>query len=328
MRFDLRWLWLGLLPFIVYSIFFRVFEELRPSGLVFPLAKNPDSLTIGAAEAYRRYFWLSAFAVAGAVAAAVTFSAIMTMRRGLVQGNRAAIYGVALVAIAIMAVVEIFSGAKRWYTHLGDGLFQSVFGTGKAFGELSRLEVLDAGLDVIKWLGMIALILLTLCLVLTLARPASADMPDEEYAQHLAAAAKTQRALLLHLTAVYVVAIVAMFAWMMWPMPYLADEAAKAAYRDVVNGAAILQAVGYSLGTAAIYLPAAMVLRQRAMTLAGRMAGQTDAGLTGANADDWLARMGLAASPVDQFRQTATLALPVLVSLAPAVGDLLGTAVK
>ena len=128
--------------------------------------------------------------------------------------------------------------------------------------------------------------------------------------------------------AVYVVAIVAMFAWMMWPMPYLADEAAKAAYRDVVNGAAILQAVGYSLGTAAIYLPAAMVLRQRAMTLAGRMAGQTDAGLTGANADDWLARMGLAASPVDQFRQTATLALPVLVSLAPAVGDLLGTAVK
>ena len=54
MRFDLRWLWLGLLPFIVYSIFFLVFEELRPSGQVFPLAKNPDSLTIGAAEAYRR----------------------------------------------------------------------------------------------------------------------------------------------------------------------------------------------------------------------------------------------------------------------------------
>jgi hypothetical protein len=47
---------------------------------------------------------------------------------------------------------------------------------------------------------------------------------------------------------------------MYWPMPFLADDATRDAYRQLVVGAAVLQGVGYSLGIAAIYLPPALLL--------------------------------------------------------------------
>jgi hypothetical protein len=217
LRFDLAWLWLGLLPFAVYGLFIVVFEGIRPAGLLFPLTDQPDSLKVAAAEAFRRrHLWLSAFAVAGALCIAVSVAAATTIRNTPIHGNRLAVVGVAIAAILIMLSIETYLGGVRWYSYLGKELFTAVFEKGEVYGTWTRLDLLDRGLDVIKWLGMIALILVTLCFVLTLAHPVQGASADEQK-RLLAAAAKSQRTLLAHLTAIYVVAIVAMFAWMNWP---------------------------------------------------------------------------------------------------------------
>ncbi len=172
--------------------------------------------------------------------------------------------------------------------------------------------MLDLGLDLVKALGAVALILIATALILTLARTGGAESPDQR-AKHLAGAQARQRAYLEQGATVYVFALIAMLSWLYWPLPFLADADTKEVYRQLVVGAAVLQGVGYSLGIAAIYLPPALLLHLRVAELAREVTDDAE------GAQDWLRESGLETQPLDQLRQAAALLLPTLVGVLPAL---------
>jgi hypothetical protein len=213
-------------------------------------------------------------------------------------------------------------GDNRWYDDLGsvavgDGEARSLFRVlflppPEGIAGTSILHLLDTGLDVVKVLGAIALTLVGFGLVLTLAEPLRPE-PAERQAARLGRDVSRQKELLQHGATVYVLAIVAMLAWMHWPLPYLADAAVRAEYRDLLVANGLLQGTAYSLGIAAIYLPAAMLLRRRIADLAETAP---------ASAPAWLHENGLETRPFDQLRETATVLLPAIIGILPALEKL------
>ena len=192
-------------------------------------------------------------------------------------------------------------------------LFRSLFSelpAGEA--ERSLLDLLDAGLNTVKFLGVVALGLVSGGLVLTLAEP-TRQRSAEEHAAGLARAAARQKELLQHGATVYVMAIIAMLAWMHWPLPYLESETIRGQYRDLLLANALVQGMVYSLGIAAIYLPTAMLLRRRIADLAETTPDATPT---------WLREQGLEAQPFDQLRQMATVLLPAIIGILPALEKL------
>ena len=107
----------------------------------------------------------------------------------------------------------------------------------------------------------------------------------------------------------------AVLSWMYWPLPFLADAVEVERYTELLMGAAVLQGVAFSLGIAAIYLPPALMLRNRIAQLAGDFEGHDEAAAT--------VQASLATHPFDQFRQVAIIVLPTLVSMLPAVKEAL-----
>ncbi len=104
-----------------------------------------------------------------------------------------------------------------------------------------------------------------------------------------------------------------MLAWMHWPLPFLASDAVRGDYRDLLVANALLQGTAYSLGIAAIYLPAAMLLRRRIADLSEATPDATPT---------WLSEQGLETRPLDQLRQLATMLLPAIISVLPALEKL------
>jgi hypothetical protein len=316
--FDRRYLLLGLVPVAVYLVFHHVLTAARPAGLRFRIVDPAAFEGVGAAEAYYRYLWISAFVVVCTISLAVAVGSALSLWAQTPRRDRRPVFGVAAAAAAPFIAAEIVPngiGSERWYESMGEGLYRSVFGAlppGADAGAL--LHMLDRGLDLVVASGAIALALLAAALILTLARDRATAPPDVR-AAHLARALARQRGYLRQGAAVYIFALIAMLAWMYWPMPFLADDATRDAYRQLVVGAAVLQGVGYSLGIAAIYLPPALLLRRRAFALASEATG--DAG-----AEDWLRDKGLESEPLDQLRQAAALVMPALVGVVPALAQL------
>ncbi len=92
------------------------------------------------------------------------------------------------------------------------------------------------------------------------------------------------------------------------PLPYLADDATRDAYRELLVGNALVQGTGFSLGLASLYLPPALILDNRIADLA-------DTCPEGEH--DWLKKAGLETRPFDQLRQLAMVLLPTLLGLVP-----------
>ena len=229
--------------------------------------------------------------------------------------------GLFLVGVAFAGIGELFATGERWYVFLGEGLYCSAF---CRFGEegvcadptagCALLGQLDLGLDLVKFAGAFALVLLTIAFIATL-RGSGGDREDQ--VKRLGNAAKQQDALLYRAAAVYVMACITMIAWMYWPIPYLSPEE-EAQYRELLLGAAVLQGVGFSLGVASIFLPASLMLHHRIARLAEGevLGGQTKA--------EWLSDMGLVANPLDQLRRVMTMLMPTLVAFLPALERIWG----
>ncbi len=321
--FDRRFLLLALVPVAVYLLLYLVLKWTRPAGIEFETLGleilDATALTAAAAaEAHFRYLWVSAFLLSCAASLAVAISCALSLWTGTPARDRRLIFTLLTATAALFVLVETLPGVpgqERWYVFMGEGLYRSVFGgpDGPHAGE--PLWMLDIGLDLIKACGAVALTLITAALILTLARDSRPESPERR-AEHLARALARQRDYLMQGATVYVFALIAMLSWMYWPLPYLADEATRASYRQLVVGAAVLQGVGYSLGIAAVYLPPALLLRRRVACLAG------EAPDDGAGVEDWLREKGLEAEPLDQLRQAAALLMPAMVSLLPALNEL------
>jgi hypothetical protein len=323
---DRRYLLLVLVPVIAYVLVaYVVLDATRRDDVVFRIIPADAFASVAAAEARYRSFWVTAFLLSAATSLAVATSAALGLGRLRLARDRglilALIAGIALASIAVETLGPL-RGDNRWYDDLGrvvlaDGetrsLFRALFlspPTGLA--ATSTLHLLDTGLDVVKVLGAIALTLVGFGLVLTLAEPLRPE-PAERRAARLALDLSRQKELLQHGATVYVLAIVAMLAWMHWPLPYLADAAVRAEYRDLLVANGLLQGTAYSLGIAAIYLPAAMLLRRRIADLAESAPG---------SAADWLHENGLETRPFDQLRELATVLLPAIIGILPVLEKL------
>ena len=321
--FDRRLLVLALLPLAIYALVYIVIDRARPTGLEFAIIDPAEFAKVAAAEGQLRYYWLSAFVLLAAVSLAVAASAAMSLYRDAPRRDRGIIFG--LVSLAAVAVIgsEVMGVAARWYTYLGEGLFETIFSqiTVGADGDLTLLQAFKIGQEVIKGSAAVALLLLTAGLIVTLTRPPT-DASFKARAQHIAAAALRQRTYLQHAALVYVFAMLSMLAWMYWPSPFLASDAVRNDYKDLVMGAAILQGTAFSLGVAAIYLPPALLLRHRSTMLTSSIGPDTEL-----DPETEAAFEPLSVHPFDQFRQVAVMMMPVMVSLLPAVKDLWGVAV-
>lgn len=307
---------LVLLPLAVYVVVYTVIDQARPAGIVFETIAQESFGSVAAAEGRHRYYWLSAFILLTAVSLAVAGSAGLALFRETPPKDRRFAYGfVALVALAVIAA-EVSGVAARWYTYLGDDLFVSIFSQVESKGEGSALSVFLVGQEVIKGSAALAIVLLAACLIMTLAEP-PACVSLAARAKHAAAAAARQRLYLQQAALVYVFAVLAMLSWMYWPLPFLADDTVRNEYQNLVMGAAVLQGVAFTLGVAAIYLPPALLLRQRSVEIASRVGESSELD------EETRAAIGpLATHPFDQFKQVAAMLMPALVSLTPAITGL------
>ncbi len=192
--FDRRLLVLALLPLAIYALVYIVIDRARPTGLEFAIIDPAEFAKVAAAEGQLRYYWLSAFVLLAAVSLAVAASAAMSLYRDAPRRDRGIIFG--LVSLAAVAVVgsEVMGVAARWYTYLGEGLFETIFSqiTVGADGDLTLLQAFKIGQEVIKGSAAVALLLLTAGLIVTLTRPPT-DASFKARAQHIAAAALRQR---------------------------------------------------------------------------------------------------------------------------------------
>ncbi len=322
---DRRYWLLAFVPLGVLVLMYLVLDATRRDDVTFAIIAAAEFPSVAAAEARHRSFWVAAFLLAAAASTAVAASTALGLWRLPLARDRSAIAAIILVVIALVIAAETVGPRNevRWYDAMGRvageadaRLFRHLFSTLPAgTGMDPVLHLLDLGLDAVKVLGTIALTLVGAGLALTLARPRHPLPLDREAAQ-LADAVARQHALLQQATIVYVLAIVAMLAWMHWPLPYLADKATQDAYRELLLGNALVQGVGYSLGLASLYLPPALLLRRRIADLAD--ASTTTPAATG----EWLKAQGLATLPFDQLRQLGAMLLPTLLSLVPSLQTL------
>ncbi len=336
---DRRYWLLALIPLGVLLLMYLVLDATRRDDVTFAIIAVEQFSGVAASEARYRSFWVAAFLLSTAASTAVASSVALGLWRLPLARDRTAVTTIVLAVIALVVIGETVGprSEDRWYDSMGRAvaaasaaeedasnptpapdrrLYRALFeAPPEGAGMTPVLYLLDNGLDAIKSLGTIALTLTGAGLVLTLARPRRPLTRDREAAR-LADALARQQALLQQATIVYVLALVAMLAWMHWPLPYLADGQTRAAYRELLLGNALVQGVGYSLGLASLYLPPALVLRRRIADLVESCAATPDA------TSQWLQEQGLQTAPFDQLRQLATVLLPTFISLLPALEKL------
>lgn len=313
--FDRRRLLLLLLPLGIYVLAYAVIDQARPAGVKFPHLEfetlSDVPFDVAARQAKYHYYWLSSYVVLTAVCLAVSCSAALALRRETPSGDRRIVGWCVVLLIALVIIVELFGGVTRWYTYLGDGLFDTIFTKVPALKYPSALALFLNGQQVIKIAVAVSVVVLSTCMILTLKTP-PADATTAEKARWLKRAQDQQKNYLQQSALVYVFAIIAMMAGMYWPLPFLPDKEASAAYMELLTGSAILQGVAFSLGAAAVYLPAALLLRQWSETVTGGLSHQPELDKDTAEAVE-----ALSINPFDQLRQVTIMILPILVSLTP-----------
>jgi hypothetical protein len=345
---DRRLLLLVLVPIGVYMLMDRVILPVTfPDNVTFAIIEADSFASVAAAEARYRSFWVTAFLLSAAASITVAVGTALGLWRLRLASDRELI--LSLILAVVLASVAFEAVGNRWYDNLGQacqprpasqeaatieaasgdeaarhetsgetctdlgGLFRIVFqALPRDLNEVATLHLLDTGLNVVKTLGIVALSLVGAGLILTLAEPQRQQTPAERAAR-LGRDLQRQKALLQQGAAVYVLAIIAMLAWMHWPLPYLASNDVRGDYRDLLVANALVQGTAYSLGIAAIYLPAAMLLRRRIADLAENAPDATPS---------WLREQGLEAQPFDQLRQMATVLLPAIIGILPALEKL------
>ena len=334
-EFDRRYLLLGTVPLAVYLIFYLILAETRNTGITFETIGTAEFAAVAHGEAKFRYLWVSAFWLFGTVSLAVIVSCAFSLYHEIPRQHRLFVLSLVVflsVAIIGFEIVATDQSGRCWYDNMGRDLFRTTLGnmpvsiakSGIPEGGLehadSILSKLDMAIDTAKFLAAIALIVIGLGSILTLTRPVAgkegAPQPSEErQTQYLADKVAVLKAYLYQGTAVFVFAVVAMMSWMFWPIDFLAGADVQAAYRDLLVGSAVLQGVGYTVGVASIYLPPAVMLRQRIRRIARQVATSDD----GASVEQWLRARRLHFQPLDELRQMGAILLPALVSGVPAL---------
>ena len=336
-RLSKSWLLLGLVPLLVYGGYYTVLDAVRTSEIEFAIVPLDQFSKIAASEAQLRYFWVSAFALSAAISIAVACAACLALHRMVNPRDRLWVFGLLAVIVLLVVLSEtgILGSSNRWYQYLGNvgeytpppikpqlcepgGLYCVLFHERPAeLGSINLISLLHSGLNIVIGGGALALGAVTLVMIYTLSSPPK-GAPLNVRAAASAKALRQQHTFLQLAAGVFIFALIAMVSWMYWPTPYLLGDAARTDYQNLLVGSAILQGVGYSLGIAATYLPAAFILRQRIESL------EEEAATKGEDLENWLSERGLAIAPLNQLRDIATLLLPAILSAVPALEKLWG----
>lgn len=115
-------------------------------------------------------------------------------------------------------------------------------------------------------------------------------------------------------SALLVLGIVHMNAWLRWPAALVADPGIASDINGLSLSVSLFWGAAFTLMIIAFYLPAALLLRQRASALLAET-GSPDSVMT------WLKDHGLSLSPAEQMPQLAAMLAPLL---AGPVGSALG----
>lgn len=333
--FDRRYLFLALVPLGVYALLYFIYAEIRNAGITFDIIPIEQFSNVAHAELKYRYFWISAFLVSSAVSVSVMFSCAMSLYRETPPRHKKFIIIAVLLLIVGIIIFEWFPGAldrMRWYEYMGAGLYKGSLGEFPITLTLGATDMLlqpdedrilrklDIGLNFVKMFGATALIIIGVASILTLSRITGEKIDDPEAFQeqtvtHLSRNIALLKGYLYQGSIVYVFAVIAMISWMFWPIPFLDGPEVRAAYRELLVGSAIIQGVGYTLAVAAVYVPPAVLLRQRV----GQMVEEAITGKTAVSADKWLRERGLHFQPIEAFRQFLAVLLPTLISMLPAL---------
>ncbi len=345
-RFDRRYILLALAPLGAYVLLYLSIEAMRNMGIEFRTIHAFQFVEVAASETKYRYLWVSAFLVSAAVTVAVIAAAGFSLLAQTPRRDRRLVWSLIALIVGVITLYEGYGvscatpqgegppvglcGALQndwWYESLGKDLYQETLGrlpitadplaVPVADFEDSALARLESALVALKFLGTLALVLIAAGSILTLTRPEAAGPRDSAVAavqaEFLAGKVALLRRYLYLGSAAYVFAIIAMISWMLWPLPFLDGAQARSDYHQLVIGSAILQGVGYTISIAAIYLPPALLLRQRIV----RLAKEAMAGHEAVEAETWLQQRGLQFRPLDELRQMGALLMPALISGLP-----------
>ena len=262
---------------------------------------GPASAAIALQQSRAQALWGLAVLLYVAVGVGATILVAMIQRRFVGGPCRRALLAVGAVICLITLAQLYLADSQGWAL---SGIFHFTFET------LSRLAVLPAGElravgAVVTFLNIFGAIvpvflLLTGCAVMV---PPFPD--DDPEAQAIAQRMYKVRELLGIGSAIMVVGILHMGAWMSWPAALVADATLKAEIEGLSRAMTLYWGGTFSLVIASYYIPVAVWLSGRAeRSLKGRA-------MTDAERQKWLRERGLSVLPARQLPQFATMLAPL-----------------
>ena len=206
-------------------------------------------------------------------------------------------------AVCLLGLVQLYlADTNDWAL---SGLFSFTFDTLSATAGLPPVELHAVG-AVVTFLNICSVVvpvfvLITGCTVIVPPFP-----EDDPEAQAVARRMRHVRELLGIGSALMVVGVLHMGAWVSWPASLAADASLRADIEGLSRAISLFWGGTFSLMIASFYIPVALWLSRRAeRSLAGRS-------LTEAERQKWLQERGLSVLPARQLPQFATMLAPMM----------------
>ncbi|MGE0643618.1 MAG: hypothetical protein AB7P24_08110 [Nitrospira sp.] len=279
--------------------------------LMHSTSKDPDqpfSATPFLVEAKSRYIWLTTVVLA-LVAGIYAFLLCAMMIYQCHRGPR-------LVVVTTIGLVFALGGVTFiWALDESHTLYRAVFGF--SYDNLSRAgsqriseHLLRYVMVVVSTVNVQALIVPVVALLAacsTLASPISGQPPDPQF---YASQMKRLKEVLTAASAILVSGILHMGAWLRWPAALVADKGGQEAVLGTALAITLFWGVTFTLMLVSTYLPAALLLAQRAEALLMERPSEN----AEPEPDQWLKDHGLFLSLQDHFPQFGLILAPLLAS--------------
>lgn len=317
---EIKSLWLVFPPILVMLLAglifeFSAFDLVGLSGQLDALLRGAPERDTAAilGESRARLLWSTAVLLSTFTGLALVIAAIAVMRRCL-AGVALRLYlllGLVLAAVNTLQLLlggMMESGTSAIFSFTYDSLVRS--GQFEA-DRLLALRVVMYGLNGLSAIAP-SLAFLAACSTLVEAPGGTSDLLD-----HLKARMRGLKMLLNLGSALLVVGVLHMTAWLRWPAVLVAEPAVAAEIEGLALAITLFWGAAFTLLIVAFYVPASFILGRRAE--AAIAAAPEKAG--GLEVEEWLKRHGLSIAPTQQLPQMAVMLAPLL---AGPLGSALG----
>lgn len=311
MRLRNASLWVGVGPLAVLLLATLLFEwssvdELNPASASVVGVATGDSPLL---ETRARIAWLTTVLLSVVVSLFTLVCCAGIVRRSLTLRQRRMAW-LAALGLGVAGVLALLvSGARESALNLL--VFESTF---NALERSGRLEALFVGrvkflISLVNVLAVVAPVGALVAFVATVTPPPE----GKETIIDLRSRNRRLRETMNASAALLVTGILHMNTWLRWPAVFASDATARDGIEQFALAVSVFWGLTFSLMIMAAFLPATLLLRDRALRLQG------EAPDAGADPEEWLAGHGFKLSMGEQLRQVAVILAPLFAGPAASL---------